>query len=90
MRKALEAICEKALVEFEGFKWFSFKIEKKYPDDLLILCAFENDLVIESLKLSGELKRFTKMLDAGLKKYDVELADVRLHMKIGTEKKLSK
>jgi len=87
IRKALTEICETALVELKGFKWFSYEFELKFPEDLQVICAFENQELITELESSGEVFRLHEILAEGLKKHGVRIKDIRNHIRIETDKK---
>ena len=71
---ALTEACELALEEFDGFSWLTHQVNyQRFPESLRLVCVFEHDAQIATLREAGRDAALQRMLVAALDEVGVKL-----------------
>lgn len=82
IRVALTEACDIALEQFDGFEWLTHFVNyKQFPDSLFIVCVFNTNEQLAKADIVG----LCALIKQKLAKIDIELKDIRKHVKFDTE-----
>ena len=86
IRDALIAVCDQALVSFEGFQWLTHRVNyDNFPNSLNVICVFSTDEQLAALRQGGYDIVLRQLIKQHLTDINVVMKDINKQVTFDSE-----
>ncbi|MCK5881759.1 MAG: hypothetical protein KAG18_07775 [Sinobacterium sp.] len=88
LSQALTQVCEKALIEYEGFSWITHTVNyKNFPQSLRITCIFNDDEDLHQLQNTEDSAQLSALISQELSQINIHLKRPNKHIFVDSEQR---